>query len=111
MTPAIVLSAAEAAALRDAGEIVISVKSTTITAGTRAAILEPWYRLRTAKGAYIQDGDNPRYIREADATASPLLFHYEPAETMPPEAVKRWAKVHLAVPQEGHILLYIVLDA
>ena len=93
---AIELSASEVAVLRDMGWIVVTSQSEyfplEVDVDETVAILEPWHQLQVPPGAYNTDLP-PRYIYEADKTAEPYMFRYQPPETMPMEAVKRCAKV------------------
>lgn len=92
---ALTLTAREAAELQRSGRLVLPNKrGGELRTGDRVYIKEPWYLLRAPEGAYFLDSP-PRYILRADATAEPLMFSYEPAETMPRRAVKRYAAVTL----------------
>ena len=97
----VTLSAAEVAVLRDMGWFVACNQSEysplEMDVGETVAILEPWAQLKVPTGAYNTDLPN-RYIYEADKTAEPYRFRYQPAETMPMEAVKRYAVVETVGP-------------
>ena len=92
----VTLSAAEVAILRDMGWFVVTNQSEysplEMDVGETVAVLEPWAQLKAPPGAYNTDLP-PRYIYEADRTAEPYRFRYQPPETMPLEAVKRRATV------------------
>lgn len=93
---AIELSASEVSLLRDMGWIIFVDQSEhyplEMDAGETVAILEPWAQLKAPPGAYNTDLPT-RYIYEADKTAEPYRFRYQPPETMPMQAVKRRATV------------------
>lgn len=87
---AILLDALEAARLAKRGKLEITGLiryEGQPEQGDTISVKEPWYRLRPPPGAYYFD--RPRYICQADATAEPYRFTYNPAQTMPQEAVKR----------------------
>lgn len=92
----VTLSASEVAVLRDMGWLVVTNQSEysplEMDVGETVAILEPWAQLKAPAGAYNTDLP-PRYIYEADRTAEPYRFRYQPPENMPMEAVKRRATV------------------
>ena len=101
------LTAGEAAKLRDRGWVVAyRAGAQGLRSGDSVRIREPWARLRPPEGA--SGGGEVRYILEADKTAEPIGFQYEPAETMPPEAAKRWGQVRWTATAGGSTLLYIV---
>ena len=74
------------------------------TRGNVAAVKEPWYALRAPVGKC--DCGTTRYIRQSEATASPLNFTYAPAEEMPAEAIFRYVIVDKLGP-DGTVLRLI----
>lgn len=88
----ICMTAEEVRELDAAGRVWIRRLPRT-TRGLRGTlgVMEPWYQLQPPTGSYA--GGAPRYIRESEARAEPVLFRYRPAETMPVEAIRRYVRI------------------
>jgi len=93
----ICMTAEEVRELDAAGRVWIRRLPRT-TRGLRGTlgVMEPWYQLQPPTGSYA--GGAPRYIRESEARAEPVLFRYRPAETMPVEAIRRCVRIERVGP-------------